>query len=931
MIIESLLSQSKSKAPISQVHSVVDLVDDIITLFDEKAILELCQGNESDIDKVMETLFEETFQVVTSQNRILDPTALNYIPNLSQNVEETLRFRIFNYFILSVLPDFILGWHNLEWGNLTQMYRLLCVLAARDHGKCLSQDTLVVMSDGRYKKISEVEEGDLLMGPDSKPRKVLNKYNGRGKLYRVNQSRGSSYVVNDKHILSLYKKWTNSETKDKHCKLPTLVDIEIEDFIKSSKDFKNLHKGYKVCTSFPHKEVTINPYYLGLWLGDGTQSEPSQITTKDTEIHTFLKEYGGSIGLKFIYKEKEIYCKLSVTNQYRNPLNTWFKQYKLTDEKHIPEDYLYNSEDIRMSVLAGLADSDGSMEDNQLIITQSVKHRRLIQDIQKLCFSLGLHCIETEEKSTLNGKKFPQISLKICGEKLKDLPVLLERKKIKDTGKSNSMFRRPKLYIGDNTEYHISNVSTIKIEENGIGDYTSLTIDGDKRFLLYDNTVVHNSYEWSFAYPLWQMYRYLPYHKKDRPLAMKETGALSPMIKELNLAREGMLVTNEYGLARHLMEIIKTEIDSNEILKNALKPKSTRETKWGSDHIMTKKGSEMVIKSANSKIRGYHPTWFVLDDFLNDSSIYSQDQRDKYWGKFSGVILPALSPGGQMIVVGTPFFEQDLYYQLKQTGIFKVFEYPAIFPDGTLLFPERHTYKSLMEKKDILGSLIFSREILVKPITEDATIFPYSILRNAIKGGESRKLYTNIDNINRSEFIKVAVGCDFAISSNIGSDYSCFTIGGLDKYGKIHIFNSWRRKGASYSEQIAVLKKINRDFLPDVMYVENNNFQEVFVQMMKDENLPVVGKTTGANKKSLYMGVPRLATFFETNRILFPYNSQRDRDVTDLYFSELNSISFIQDTGKLESLTQHDDTSMSLWNLCRALLGDKLDFNFSFM
>jgi len=236
-----------------------------------------------------------------------------------------------------------------------------------------------------------------------------------------------------------------------------------------------------------------------------------------------------------------------------------------------------------------------------------------------------------------------------------------------------------------------------------------------------------------------------------------------------------------------------------------------------------------------------------------------------------------------------------------------------------------------MEKKEILGSLIFSREILVKPITDDATIFPYDILRTAIKGGEERDMISNIDNVDRSDFIKIAVGCDFAISGNVASDYSCFTIGGLDKFGKIYVFNCWRKKGANYSEQISVLKKINRDFQPDVMYVENNNFQEVFVQMMQDEHLPVVGKTTGINKKSLYLGVPRMAVFFETNKMRFPYKSKKAKDMTDLYFSELNSISFIQQTGKLESLTQHDDTSMSLWNLCRALLGDKMEFNFSYI
>lgn len=396
------------------------------------------------------------------------------------------------------------------------------------------------------------------------------------------------------------------------------------------------------------------------------------------------------------------------------------------------------------------------------------------------------------------------------------------------------------------------------------------------------------------------------------------------------MAREGMLITNEYGLARHLMDIIRTEISANDILKERLKP-TNRDNKWGSDHIECENGSELVIKSANSKIRGYHPTWMVLDDFLNDSSIYSQEQRDRYWNVFSGVILPALSPGGQLIVVGTPFFKTDLYYQLKKTEVFRVFEYPGVFPDGRLLFPERHSYKSIMEKKHILGSLIFSREILVKPITEDATIFPYSVLNNAIKGGEKRKLISNIDNLDRNDFVKIGVGCDFAISATVGSDYSCFTVGGLDKFGKIHIWNCWHKLGASYSEQIAVLKKMNRDFQPDIMYAENNNFQEIFIQLMEEANLPVVGKTTGINKKSLYQGIPRLAAFFETNKILFPYQTQKCKNVTDLFFSELNSIAFISDTGKLESLDQHDDTSVSLWNLCRALVGDQMLFDFSYI
>ena len=432
------------------------------------------------------------------------------------------------------------------------------------------------------------------------------------------------------------------------------------------------------------------------------------------------------------------------------------------------------------------------------------------------------------------------------------------------------------------------------------------------------------SYEFSFAYPLWQMYRYRKY---------ETDGRLAP--KEFRMAREGMLVTNEYGLAAHFLRMIKEEIENNEILAKRLMPNSKAQG-WGNERILCKNSSEMYIKSAGSKIRGHHPTWIAMDDFLNESSLYSQDQRDKYWNIFSAVIFPALSPGGQLVMVGTPFFEKDLYGTLKEKGaaekgadLFKIFEYPAIFPDGTLLFPERHTYDSIMQKQALLGSLIFSREILVKPISDGATIFGWSILRNSIKGQQEVKLVRNIDEAKR-KFVRVAVGCDFAISSSIGADYSCFTVLGQDEYGEIHFLNTWRRAGASYSQQMAALKKINRDFRPDVFVVETNGMQEIFLQEMEAAGLPVVGQVTGVNKKSFYKGVPALAILFETSKIKFPYGDEKSKNITDLYHSELNSITFLTDSGKLESTTQHDDCGMSLWQGVKGLKWgvDKFDFSF---
>ena len=84
-----------------------------------------------------------------------------------------------------------------------------------------------------------------------------------------------------------------------------------------------------------------------------------------------------------------------------------------------------------------------------------------------------------------------------------------------------------------------------------------------------------------------------------------------------------------------------------------------------------------------------------------------------------------------------------------------------------------------MTEKDSLGSLVFSREYLVVPISDDATIFPYDILMRSTIGMETIDLVENIDSYP-IKLRKVVVGCDFAKSANVGADYTVYSVWGVD-------------------------------------------------------------------------------------------------------------------------------------------------------
>jgi hypothetical protein len=290
-----------------------------------------------------------------------------------------------------------------------------------------------------------------------------------------------------------------------------------------------------------------------------------------------------------------------------------------------------------------------------------------------------------------------------------------------------------------------------------------------KKFLVLAARDHGKSFLFSNAYPAWQLYRYKP---------------KTP--KEYNNNR-GFLFSFSILQATDLMSILKDTIENTEVLKERLYNKDA----WSKTDITCKNRARLTVKGFGSAVRGAHPYWIMVDDGLKDNVMYSSEQNQKTIDYFHAVIENLLTPGGSIGLVGTPFRSNDLYGHLKQAGVYKSFEYPAIFPDGSLLWENRWDYKGLMEKRKGQGNLIFSREILVKPVTSDSTIFPVDILNNAFIRMDKYTLVETIESFP-VKFDRVVTACDFAISGNVGSDYSVFGTFGIDSNDKMWLINCVR-------------------------------------------------------------------------------------------------------------------------------------------
>lgn len=425
-----------------------------------------------------------------------------------------------------------------------------------------------------------------------------------------------------------------------------------------------------------------------------------------------------------------------------------------------------------------------------------------------------------------------------------------------------------------------------------------------KKFLILAARDHGKSYMFSNAYPAWQLYRYKPKTAKERT------------------NNRGFLFSFSVTQAIDLLEILKDTIVNNDILRERLYNKD----RWSKLDITCKNRARFTVKGFGSAVRGAHPYWIMIDDGLKDNVLYSSEQNQKTIDYFHAVIENLLIPGGSLGLVGTPFRVNDLYGHLKLNG-WPTFEYPAIFPDGTLLWPERWNYDGLMAKRKSQGNLIFSRELLVKPVTSDSTIFPIEILNTAFHRMDMYTLVHNIDSFP-IKFKRVVTGCDFAISGSVGADYSTYLTWGIDEQDRMWLVNAFRAKGLSFHEQIANLKRINREFRPDVVAMEDNIFQTIFVQEADRAGLPVIGLTTGKNKNDLRSGLPSLAIMFERGMFRIPTGDQPSKDFADMLVLEFTSVAFT-DKG-LQGTSEHDDIAMGTYKSvegARKLVVSTFDFH----
>jgi len=331
--------------------------------------------------------------------------------------------------------------------------------------------------------------------------------------------------------------------------------------------------------------------------------------------------------------------------------------------------------------------------------------------------------------------------------------------------------------------------------------------------------------------------------------------------------------------ARQLLQNIKQEIISNELLSNDLGPFMEDTDEFGSYSIVIPHyNARITAVSTEQSIRGmrhgpYRPDLIICDDIEDSNSVRTKEGRDKTYDWYKGEALPAGDTTTKRIVVGNMLHQDSLVMRLKESILSKRLsgtyrEYPLLNSDGDCLWPGKYPNKSSIERERMaLGDEVaWKREFMLIIVpTEDQVVHPDWIhYYDELPSKEKRS--------NKYRFSISAT--DLAISQRESADYFALVSGvvfGWESKLKIYILPFPINKRLTFPDQKKTIRQISLevgDGQQSLVLIENNGYQDALVQALANEGCSVEGiKTLGQDKRSR---LSLITPFIKNGTILFP-------------------------------------------------------------
>lgn len=242
----------------------------------------------------------------------------------------------------------------------------------------------------------EIQIGDELYGTYGNITKVIDiPYDKECDVYEITLRDGRKILASDEHL------WKIDFHNRMGSQIMTTLEL-LKEYKRGKKVSERNPSGIEyVCAihknegiEMPYKETKVDPYTFGLLLGDGCFVHRCCYYTQIEEDVNIEKQY---IPYNLIKWNSKYAYHIDIPG-WSSILKEYGLYWKKSEDKFIPDEYKYNSREVRLNLLKGLMDSDGTLDKSDRYVI-SLSSKKLIEDIAFICRSLGYNCSYTIKKA----------------------------------------------------------------------------------------------------------------------------------------------------------------------------------------------------------------------------------------------------------------------------------------------------------------------------------------------------------------------------------------------------------------------------------------------------------------------------------------------------------------------------------------------------
>jgi hypothetical protein len=312
--------------------------------------------------------------------------------------------------------------------------------------------------------------------------------------------------------------------------------------------------------------------------------------------------------------------------------------------------------------------------------------------------------------------------------------------------------------------------------------------------------------------------------------------------------------------------------------------------KWTETLFTTATGITVQAKGSGASLRGtrvgpQRPDLIVCDDIEEDEQVASPEGRRKLERWFRQVVMPALAPDGQLLVLGSLIHYDSLLANLRDPQRFPRWDYKVYRAleaergeDGNYyrvaLWPARWPVERLDEERERVGTLAFEQEYQANPIDDSIRVFRPEWLQR----------YDPDQLVERNLITLMAVDPATGVS---GGDYFALWIGSVDKTTGVIYTRQLTLERIGIVDQVRRIVAAFQRWRPLKIGIETVAYQVALKQILEEHSrqqhlyMPIVPIQTLANKRARIEGT---APFYENGTFRLPAQLDPEAESQFLHF-----------------------------------------------